>query len=109
VRRTFFELTKEGARIFLRATPGAARNEIAGLWRDADGEPRLSVKVTAAPDKGKANQSIIKLLSSALGLPKSSLSITAGETGRLKTLFVAGDASQVAKCLSQFAGDADER
>lgn len=53
----------------------------------------LRLRVTAVPDKGKANAAVIALLAKALGVPKSAMSVTAGETARLKTLAVAGDGS----------------
>jgi len=57
------------------------------------------VKVTAPPDKGKANAAVVKLLSKALKLPKSAFEITAGETARLKTLRIDGDESELASKL----------
>ena len=44
------------------------------------------VWTTAAPDKGKANKDVIALLARHLGLPKSRLAITKGETTRDKTI-----------------------
>ena len=40
----------------VRVTPKASRNEVTGLYTAADGTVSLSVNVTAAPDKGKANR-----------------------------------------------------
>jgi len=51
----------------------------------------LRLRVAAVPDKGKANAAVIALLAKALGLPKSALSITAGDTARLKTLRIDAD------------------
>ncbi len=89
--RDFFKLTPDGAQIFVRASPSAAKDEITGLWQGADDERRLAVKVAAPPDKGKANAAIIKLLAKALGVAKSTLSVSAGETARLKTITIIGD------------------
>ncbi len=49
---------------------------------------RLKIKVTAIPEKGKANQAVIKLLSKYLGIPKSAMTITSGETSKLKTVLI---------------------
>ncbi|MEO1241014.1 MAG: DUF167 domain-containing protein [Pseudomonadota bacterium] len=89
----------------MRVSPGAAKNEIAGVWNGADGEARLAVKVTAPPDRGKANVGVIKLLASHLGLPKSSLSIMAGETSRLKTLRVSGDRQAIIARIKSLSGE----
>ena len=50
----------------VRVTPKASRNEVTGLYRAADGAVSLSVKVTAAPDKGQANAAVIKVLAKAI-------------------------------------------
>lgn len=75
----------EGSRLLLRAQPKAGSNEIAGLR-----EGRLLVRVTAAPEDGKANAAIIKLLSKALSIPASAMEISAGQTSRDKTLTIYG-------------------
>ncbi|MCB1559420.1 MAG: DUF167 domain-containing protein [Alphaproteobacteria bacterium] len=48
----------------------------------------LKVSVTAVPEKGKANQSLIKLLSKHWKIPKSEIEIIKGETERHKILSV---------------------
>ncbi|GJL91908.1 DUF167 domain-containing protein [Hyphococcus sp.] len=101
----FFEPTEEGRRIFLRVTPGAKSNCISGLWTGADGEQRLAVKVTAPPDKGKANAAVIKLLARALNLPKSALSVASGETSRLKTIAIVSTGTDLAAALNALAGE----
>ncbi len=44
------------------------------------------VWVREAPDKGKANQAVIKALSDHLGLPPSRLTISSGHTSRNKII-----------------------
>jgi len=75
--------TAVGVRLLLRVTPKAGRNELAGV-RDG----RLLVKVTAAPEAGKANAAVIKLLSKHWRLPASAFEITAGGAARDKTLMI---------------------
>ncbi len=104
-RRDFYEITDTGARIFVRVTPGAKSDEITGLWTGADGEQRLAVKVTAPPDKGKANAAVIKLLARALNLPKSALSVACGETSRLKTIAIDSNGTDLAVALNALAGE----
>lgn len=72
--------------ILLRVTPNAARNAIEGVEIRDDGQARLRLRVTAQPEKGKANKAVTVLLSKALGLPKSAFSVIAGETARDKTV-----------------------
>jgi uncharacterized protein YggU (UPF0235/DUF167 family) len=62
----------------LRVTPKAARNSVT---RDG---AQLRAYVTAVPENGKANAAVIKLLSKALGIPKSRLQLVRGDTSRDK-------------------------
>lgn len=75
----------------MRVTPKSNRNRIEGLAGEADGGTALRVAVTAAPEGGKANAALVKLLAKAWRLPKTSISVVAGAAGRRKTLFVEGE------------------
>ena len=46
----------------------------------------LKIKITAAPEKGKANQSLIKFLSALLGIKKNTISIISGQTSQVKQI-----------------------
>jgi uncharacterized protein (TIGR00251 family) len=74
----------------VRVTPKASRNEITGLHRAASGAVSLSVKVTAAPDKGQANAAVIKVLAKAMRVSKSSFHLVKGQTERNKTFEITG-------------------
>lgn len=80
-----------GVRLSVRVTPGAGRNAIGGTAADADGKKFLRVMVTAAPENGKANMAVIKLLAKSWKLPKSAFAVTSGATGRRKTIEISGD------------------
>jgi uncharacterized protein YggU (UPF0235/DUF167 family) len=69
-----------------------------------DGTAVLRIRVKAVPDKGKANAAVLALLARALGLPKSALSVTSGETARLKTIAIEGDTSQLIEALDTLTG-----
>ncbi len=73
------------ARIRVRLTPRAARDQIAG-WKD----DVLRVRVTAPPVEGKANTALERLLAGALGLPKSAVSVVSGARSRDKTVVIDG-------------------
>jgi uncharacterized protein len=55
----------------------------------------LKVRVGAAPTDGDANKAVVRLLAKALGLPKSAVRITSGETGRLKRLEIETDTARI--------------
>lgn len=87
--------------LHLRVTPNAAANRIEGTEQRDDGTAVLRIRVTAVPDKSKANAAVIALLSKALGVPRSSISIISGETARLKTLRIEGGPDALVAALAK--------
>ena len=79
------------ARIRVRLTPRAARDEVAG-WQDGV----LRVRVTAPPVEGRANAALERLLAGALGLPKTAVRVVGGAQSRDKTVAVEGIAQEEA-------------
>jgi uncharacterized protein (TIGR00251 family) len=79
----------------VRVTPKASRDEITGLHAATDGAMSLAVKVTAPPDKGKANKAVIEVLAKASRLPKTAFTIVSGETDRNKTVLVTGNCAAI--------------
>ena len=51
---------------------------------------RLRVAVTAAPVEGEANAAVVELLAAAFGVRRGDVSILRGQTGRRKTVRIAG-------------------
>ncbi len=86
--------------IRVRVGPGASRASVGGKWAGPDGDTRLVVRVTAQPEKGKANKAAGEAIAKAFGLPKSAVSITAGETDRLKSFALEGDPTVLAARLA---------
>jgi len=78
----------EGFVVRVRAHPGARRNGIVGAQSGA-----LKVAVTAPPDKGRANDSIVLVLADSLRLKRSQVELIGGATSR--TLLVADDPDAV--------------
>src|SRR5438093_1475560 len=74
-----------GARLRVRAKAGARRTGIDGVHAGA-----LKVSVTAAPERGRANEAIERLLAESLGLPPSTVRVVSGHTAREKTIEVSG-------------------
>lgn len=86
---SWIEGRNNGIVVFVYTQPGASRTEITGIW-NTEGETRLKVRVQAPPVDGKANQALLEFLSNKLGISKSKLSLTRGETSRKKDVFCAG-------------------
>ena len=92
---------KGGLLLAVRVTPKSSRDEVTGLHTASDGAVSLAVKVTAPPDKGKANKAVIETLAQAAGVPKSALSIASGETDRNKTILVTGNPARIEAMIAQ--------
>ena len=69
----------------LRVYPNAGRSEVVGFT-----EGVWQVRLAAPPVKGKANKELTNLLSKALGVSRSSLTIVKGHTSRNKVIAIAG-------------------
>lgn len=69
-----------------------------------DGKVVLKLRVRAVPDKGKANAAIVKLLAKTWDVPRSSLTVIAGEKDRTKTLLLAGDPQERLSLLTGWFG-----
>ncbi len=69
----------------VRAQPKSSKNQIDGIH---DG--RLKVCVTQAPEKGKANQALLKVIQKGLQLKRSQIELDKGETTALKVFRVSG-------------------
>lgn len=67
--------------IKIKVIPNASKNKI--VERDQDS---MKVKITATPDKGKANKELIKFLAKELGINKSKIKIIKGEKSRDKII-----------------------
>ncbi len=80
-----FDCVPDGLLLRVHAKPKASRSGLLGVH---DG--RLKVAVTAAPDKGRANAALLETVAAALGLKRSQVSLSCGETTPLKTLLITG-------------------
>lgn len=98
----FLAAAPDGVTVRLVVTPKASRNRIEGVRHEADGGAVLRVAVTVAPEDGKANAAVIKLLAKAWRLPKAAFSIRVGAAARRKVLFVAGDAGELARRIREW-------
>jgi uncharacterized protein (TIGR00251 family) len=77
------ELTAAGIILPVKAKAGARTNDLQGVHDGA-----LKVAVTQAPERGKANRSIIDLLGDKLGLRKSQVTLLTGETSPQKRFLI---------------------
>ncbi len=86
--------TAAGTRMRLRVKAGARTRGVLGIHAGA-----VKVSVTTAPERGKANRSVLRLLGKLLGVPPSSIELVAGETSSDKTVFVPLSAAKIRERL----------
>jgi uncharacterized protein (TIGR00251 family) len=72
-------------RLRLRVVPGAGRTGVVGRHGAA-----WKVRVTAPPERGRANEAVLELLSNTLSIPRASVSLVSGHGGRDKIVELAG-------------------
>jgi uncharacterized protein (TIGR00251 family) len=77
--------TPTGATFAVKVHPRAKKNAITGALGDA-----LKLALTAPPVDGRANEACIEFFASLLKIPRSSVTIASGETGRNKVIRVVG-------------------
>jgi len=73
----------EGISFSVFVQPRSSKNSIAGEYGES-----LKIKLTAPPVDNAANKMCIQFLSKTLGVPKSSMEILSGHTGRKKNILV---------------------
>ena len=72
-------------RLHLRVSPGAGRSAVVGRHGDA-----WKLRVTAAPERGRANAPVVELLAASLDLRRPDVRIVSGATSRDKVVEFVG-------------------
>lgn len=87
-----------GVTVVLHVQPKGGVDDIVGVRREA-----LHVRVTAPPEKGKANVRVLKVVAEAFGVPRSRVRLIGGEKSRRKVVLVAGmSVAEAARHLREF-------
>lgn len=74
----------------IQVVPRASRPAVGALVGE-----RLRVAVAAPPVDGAANAAVIEALAEAFGVPRRAVEIVRGQTGRRKTVRVAGGSAEL--------------
>jgi uncharacterized protein (TIGR00251 family) len=72
-------------RLRLRVVPGASASGVVGRHGDA-----WKVRVAAPPERGAANEAVVRLLGEALSVPRGSISVVSGHVSRDKIVQLSG-------------------
>jgi len=78
-------MSADTTRLRLRVSPGSGRSAVVGRHGDA-----WKVRVTAAPERGRANEAVLRLLADVLALPRTALTLVSGHGAREKVIELTG-------------------
>jgi uncharacterized protein YggU (UPF0235/DUF167 family) len=71
--------------LHVRVAPGASGTGVIGRHGDA-----WKIRVAAAPERGRANDALTRLLADTLAVPRASVRVVSGHGGRDKIVELAG-------------------
>jgi uncharacterized protein (TIGR00251 family) len=77
--------TRDGLLLPVKARPGAKKNALLGEQSGS-----LKISVVAAPEQGKANEAIVKLLAEKLQLRRSDVELSRGRSASIKSFLIRG-------------------
>jgi uncharacterized protein (TIGR00251 family) len=76
---------RNGVTFAAKIVPGSSKTALAGVL---DG--MVKIKVAAPPEKGKANACLAAFLARQVGVRKTAVTITSGQTSPVKQIAIAG-------------------
>lgn len=102
-------LVSGGILIDVRLTPRGGRDAIDGLSLLSDGRSVMSARVRAVPEKGAANAALTALVAETFGVARSAVVVVSGQTARVKTVRIEGDAEALMARAVALSGEAGRR
>jgi len=75
----------DGVRFAVRVQPRASRSEIVGVYGEA-----MKIRLSAPPVDGAANDALLELIATALGVGRRAVRIVSGASSRSKVVEVEG-------------------
>lgn len=82
----------------IKVSPGSSKSAFSGIETGI-----LKIKLNSPPVDGKANEECVRLLSKALKVSKTSITILSGEKSKLKRIQVSGDVREIVSKLEEIA------
>ena len=90
---------EESTRLRLRVTPGADRAGVVG--RHGAG---WKISVAAPPERGRANEAVVRLIAESLSLPRDRVAVVSGHTARDKVVEITGISAEESERRLRSAG-----
>jgi uncharacterized protein (TIGR00251 family) len=69
----------------VKVVPGSSKTEMVGLLNG-----KIKIRVSAAPEKGKANKVLVDFLAKKLGIKSKAVSIISGHKSTIKQVRISG-------------------
>lgn len=88
----------DGIVLSVHVVPGAKRQQFVGFW----GENAIKIAISAPPVDDKANRALIEFLSFCFKIPKRSIVLLTGQTGRDKRIKIMGEVPSVQKEIEEW-------
>lgn len=78
---------EEKGEVYLRAkiNPGASKSQVKGVMQGEDGDV-IKIDIAAQPEKGRANQELVRFLAKEFGVSKNNIKILSGASDRVKLI-----------------------
>ena len=73
----------------VKVVPRSSKTAVTGILGGM-----LKIKLSAAPEKGKANESLVEFLAETLGVKRNTITITSGLTSPVKTIQITGTSTE---------------
>jgi uncharacterized protein (TIGR00251 family) len=81
-----------GVIIPVKVVPGSSRDRLVGVLGDS-----LKIATSAAPEKGKANAAVAKILADALGIDARRVELVSGPTSPRKEFRIVGTTAEAVR------------
>lgn len=91
-----------------RLTPKSSNDAVEGIEITPEGSA-FKARVRAAPEQGKANAALAKLIAEWLGVAKSAVCLVAGDKSRVKSFAIGGDRETIESRLRAKWAEAQEQ
>jgi uncharacterized protein YggU (UPF0235/DUF167 family) len=93
--------TADGLVVVCRLTPKGGRDAIDGVATLSDGAVVLAARVREAPEDGRANEALCRLIAKAAGVSASRARLAAGAKSRIKQVALEGDTEALMAALER--------
>jgi len=81
----------DGGVVFsVKIVPGSSKTSVCGML-----DKMVKIKISAPPEKGKANQSLVEFLAKTLDVKRKDVHIISGQTSPVKSVEISGISAEM--------------